>query len=35
MVPIVELALGAAADDAVGEQVAAFKARIAKTGITL
>ena len=35
MVPIVELALGANADDAVGEQLAAFKARIAKTGITL
>jgi phenol hydroxylase P1 protein len=35
MVPIVELALGADADDAVGEQLAAFKARIAKTGITL
>lgn len=35
MVPIVELALGAAADEAVGEQLAAFKARIAKTGITL
>ncbi len=35
MVPIVELALGANADEAVGEQLAAFKARIAKTGITL
>ena len=35
MVPIVELALGADADEAVGEQLAAFQARIQKTGIVL
>jgi len=35
LVPVVELALGAGADDAVGEELASFHARIAKTGITL
>jgi len=35
LLPIVELALGADADEAVGEQLAAFKARIQKTGIAL
>ncbi|ATE60352.1 aromatic/alkene monooxygenase hydroxylase subunit beta [Thauera sinica] len=35
LLPIVELALGADADEAVGEQLAVFKARIQKTGIAL
>jgi phenol hydroxylase P1 protein len=35
LVPIVDLALGAEADEAVGEQLAAFKNRIQKTGIAL
>ncbi|HEY0832365.1 MAG TPA: aromatic/alkene monooxygenase hydroxylase subunit beta [Azospirillum sp.] len=35
LLPVVELALGAGADAAVGEQLAAFRARIGKTGITL
>ncbi len=35
MVPVVELALGSGADEAVGEQLEAFKARVLKTGITL
>lgn len=35
VLPVVELALGAEADAAVGEQVAAFRARVGKTGITL
>ncbi|MBS0356280.1 MAG: aromatic/alkene monooxygenase hydroxylase subunit beta [Proteobacteria bacterium] len=35
MVPVVELALGAEADEAVGQQLAALTARIQKTGIPL
>ncbi|WP_079437440.1 aromatic/alkene monooxygenase hydroxylase subunit beta [Zoogloea sp. LCSB751] len=35
MVPIAELALGAEADEAVGQQLAALTARIQKTGIPL
>lgn len=35
MVPVIEIALGARADEAVAEQVEAFKARIRKTGIDL
>lgn len=35
LVPVVELALGAGADEAVAEQRAAFQARIQKTGIPL
>jgi phenol hydroxylase P1 protein len=35
LLPVVEIALGAGADDAVGEELAAFKTRIAKTGIAL
>ena len=35
MVPIIEIALGTQADEAVTEQVEAFKARIRKTGIDL
>ena len=35
LLPVVEIALGAQADDAVGEQLADFRARIQKTGITL
>ncbi|THF55180.1 aromatic/alkene monooxygenase hydroxylase subunit beta [Pseudothauera rhizosphaerae] len=35
LVPVAELALGTEADDAVGEQVAALSARVAKTGISL
>ena len=35
MVPVVELALGSGADEAVGEQLEAFRARVLKTGITL
>lgn len=35
LLPVTELALGAQADAAVGEQVAAFRARIGKTGITI
>jgi phenol/toluene 2-monooxygenase (NADH) P1/A1 len=35
LVPVVELALGASADEAIGEELAFFNARIAKTGITL
>lgn len=35
MVPVIEIALGSQADEAVAEQVEAFKARIRKTGIDL
>ncbi|NMG69117.1 aromatic/alkene monooxygenase hydroxylase subunit beta [Parazoarcus communis] len=35
MVPVIEIALGVEADEAVAEQVEAFKARIRKTGIDL
>lgn len=35
MVPVIEIALGVQADEAVAEQVEAFKARIRKTGIDL
>lgn len=35
LLPVVELVFGARADDVVSEQVAAFKARIEKTGIAL
>jgi len=35
LLPVMELAFGADADAIVGEQVAAFRTRLAKTGITL
>lgn len=35
LLPVMELAFGAGADTAVGEQVAAFRTRIGKTGITI
>jgi len=35
LLPVVALAFGAEADDLVGEQIAAFKARLEKTGIAL
>ncbi|MPN31168.1 Phenol hydroxylase P1 protein [bioreactor metagenome] len=35
LVPVIEIALGVQADEAVAEQVEAFKARIRKTGIDL
>lgn len=35
LLPVVELVLGPQADDAVEEQISAFRARIQKTGITL
>ena len=35
MVPVIEIALGVEADEAVAEQVEAFKARIRRTGIDL
>lgn len=35
LLPIVELALGARADEAVAEQLTAFDARVAKTGVAL
>ena len=35
LLPVAEIALGAAADEAVAEQIVAFKARLQKTGIAI